>query len=105
MDTKEKVIMKEGTIWVTKQYVKSGVVQKEESEEKRLLVHKFQTEPAYVGCKLGMTINIGNYESIRVDCSVNLPTYKEELTDAQQKAFEIASAELFKRVQEVKINL
>ena len=56
-------------------------------EEHRILVDKFETEPAVAECALGLTINLGNYESLRIDVGAKIPCYKEELVQAHQEAF------------------
>lgn len=56
-----------------------------ENEDRRNLdleVRTFATEPAYVRVSSGMTQNMGNYESLRVDVAVTLPCYVEEIDDA-----------------------
>ena len=39
----------------------------------------FETEPAYVRAAAGMTRNLGDYESLRVDVAITLPCYKEDV--------------------------
>lgn len=39
----------------------------------------FETEPAYVRVNAGLTTNLGDYESLRVDVSISMPCYKEEI--------------------------
>lgn len=92
-----------GQIWVTSQYMKSGrQVGEEITKEDMILVDKFETEPAEVEAKLGMTVNLGNYESLRVDVGVKIPCYKEEIANAHILAFQIVEKELFNKVKEVK---
>lgn len=45
-------------------------------------VEQFETEPAYVRASAGVTRNLGDYESLRVDVSVTLPCYKEDVERA-----------------------
>jgi hypothetical protein len=56
--------------------------QDEEVHEEDLAVHEFITEPAKVEVKMGMTINLGNYESARVDVGLVVPCYREEADEA-----------------------
>lgn len=56
----------------------------EESEDVEVRV--FETEPAVIGYSGGKTVNLGNFESIRVDVSIRLPCYVEELDDAYKWA-------------------
>lgn len=53
-----------------------------EEEDKVLEVHKFITEPAQVSFEVGVTMNMGNYESARVTVGLRVPCYKEEISDA-----------------------
>lgn len=55
-----------------------------------------------VYAKLGMTINLGNYESLRIDAGVSYPCSKEDIKEAYEEAFALASEELFKRIEKVK---
>lgn len=57
----------------------------DENEVREIEVRRFETEPAYVRINAGVTKNLGNYESFRVDVSITMPCYVEELegmTDA-----------------------
>jgi hypothetical protein len=42
-------------------------------------VHIFETEPAYVRVNGGTTKNLGNFESLRVDVSISVPCYVEDV--------------------------
>lgn len=44
-------------------------------------------KPAYMKVGAGLTINLGNFESLRVDCAVTIPCLPTEL----QEAYEIGS--------------
>lgn len=50
-------------------------------KEKTIEVHKFITDPAHVRIAAGVTKSTGNYESMRIDVSVTLPCYKEQVDD------------------------
>lgn len=67
--------------FVTRQYKvgsKEGLAQ---GGEEVIAVHRFATEPAKVEVSLGLTLNLGNFESARISVGVTVPCYKEE-TDA-----------------------
>lgn len=49
---------------------------KEDITEERL-VHIFETTPATVKVNAGVTKNLGNYESLRVDVAIVVPCYQE----------------------------
>lgn len=89
--------VREGKMWVSKQY-KNG---DSELSDERVLVDKFEGPVAEVSVAMGLTVNLGNYESMRIDVGVKLPCYKEELEDAQNKAFEIVERELYKKKKEL----
>ena len=92
-----------GQKWVSSQFSRAGKpVGEEETKEDMILVDVFETAPAEVEAKLGMTINLGNYESLRVDAGVKMPCYKEEIPKAQLLAFQIVEKELFAKIKEVK---
>jgi hypothetical protein len=57
----------------------------EENERTVIGVRKFATEPAYVRVNAGTTKNLGNYESLRVDVSITLPCYAEEIPTVFEK--------------------
>ena len=60
------------------------------SEEYELEVRKFVTEPAYVRASFGQTRKIEEFESVRVDVSVSLPCYAEEIEETLTQARELA---------------
>lgn len=57
-----------------------------EEETKVIEVHRFVTAPAEVGYEIGLTLNLGNYESARITVGVKLPCYVEELDVTLQRA-------------------
>ena len=61
----------------------------------------FKTEVARVGVTYGATVNMGNYNSARVDVHVSVPCYVEDLDKAHKFAEEFAS----KKLQESLIQL
>lgn len=56
-----------------------------ETETEQLAVQKFVTNPAYVKVALGMTVNLGDFESARMDVSLSVPCYQEEVTQVYPK--------------------
>jgi len=94
---------KNGQVWVASQFMKAGKpVGDEITQEDMILVDAFDVQPAEVEAKLGLTINLGNYESLRVDAGVKIPCYKEEIDKAQEFAFKLTEKVLFEKVKEVK---
>lgn len=49
------------------------------SDRKVISTHEFATNPAYVRVSSGITKNMGDYESLRVDVSLSVPCYVEEI--------------------------
>ena len=62
----------------------------------------FVQEPAKVGMSKGLTINTGNFSSARVDVSIELPCYKEEIGYAMEQASGLVDARLGMEVEQVK---
>lgn len=63
-----------------------GELLSEEAEESTISVRKFLTQPAFVEVRAGVTKNCGNYESLRLDVSVRVPCYLEEITEVEVQA-------------------
>ena len=59
----------------------------ENYKEEQMEITTFATAPASVYAGMGMTVNIGNYESLRIDAGVTLPCYKEEVDSAHRHAY------------------
>ena len=61
---------------------------------------------AYVSSALGVTINLGNFESLRVDASVSLPCYPDSknISLARSHAEELLTKELFDNIRSIKEN-
>lgn len=52
-----------------------------EEDQRVIDVRKFESEPAYVRVNAGATRNTGQYESFRVDVSISIPCYPEEIDE------------------------
>lgn len=77
------VVVRPATAVVTRVYGKIGAP---ETKNEELEVRSFVTEPAVVEIGYGLTLNIGNYESARVDVKISLPCYAEEANAAYEYA-------------------
>ena len=77
-----KTKSKEGFVRVTKTYSNKGNVISEESMDQTILVRHFNTDTAQVGLGRTSTINLGDYNSVKVDLYIQVPSYVEELDDA-----------------------
>jgi hypothetical protein len=87
---------------VTKQYVlkrKEGVPQ---VEDQTLVVHRFITEPTRIDARVGITLNLGNFEFARIDVGVVVPCYKEEMDDAFVWARDWATERLKSEIDSVR---
>jgi hypothetical protein len=99
-DSKGKTI--NGLIYVSRQYKTVGEEEHEETDEDIIEVHEFKTEPARVNLKYGLTMNMGNYESVRVDVGVDIPCYIEEIDEAYKKAQDFVIKKINQEKAEVK---
>ena len=50
-------------------------------------------------------MNMGNYESMRIEVGVSLPCYKEEIEEAQEQCFKLVEEKLYQKVRAVKESL
>jgi predicted RNA-binding protein YlqC (UPF0109 family) len=68
IETREKIIE-----------VRKTAFGKEEVSNERVRIRPFVSNPANISVKAGITINLGNYESGRVDVMLSMPCYPEEV--------------------------
>lgn len=87
------------TAVVTRTFGKIGLP---ESKEEPLEVRTFVTPPAHIELGYGLTLNIGNYESARVDVKLNVPCYREEVDEAYEWARKWAEDRVRREVKEVR---
>ena len=92
-------LLKPSTATVTRTYGKIGAP---ETKDEQIEVRAFVTEPASVEIGYGLTLNIGNYESARVDVRLSVPCYREEMDDAFAFAKKWAEERVQKEVAEVR---
>ena len=93
------VVQKAATATVSKVFGKIGIP---EDKDETIDVRTFVTAPASVEIGYGLTLNIGNYESARVDVKVSVPCYREEVDDAYAFAKKWAEDRVKKEVSEVR---
>ena len=65
-------------------------------------IRVFDTDPAYLTYKEGVTINLGNYESSRVDYGLTIPCNPEEIEVTTTEALIKVKAVLKERVATIK---
>lgn len=70
-------------------YTSSFGAEKEKREE--IEVGKFLTEPAYIRVNAGKTVNLGQYESFRIDVSITVPCYIEEIETVQPRVSDMVA--------------
>lgn len=90
-----------GKLWVRKTVPVMGTAT-EEYHEEMIEVDAFQTQPAEAEVRLGMTINLGNYESARIDVGVRVPCYKEEVPSALVAAKQVCEDAIRKEIAQIK---
>jgi len=57
----------------------------EEVSNERMRIRPFVSTPATVSVKAGITINLGNYESGRVDVMLSMPCYPGEVDEIYEE--------------------
>lgn len=57
-----------------------------ESENELIEVQDFWVRPAEVSYGKGVTLNMGNYEAVRIDVRITVPCYREEAEGAYEFA-------------------
>lgn len=57
-------------------------------------VQEFTSQPAMVKCGAGVTRNMGNYESLRIDVAVTLPCRPEDVEETYAQAAEFVAQKL-----------
>lgn len=71
----------------------------EEQEEVERDIHVFETEPAYVRVSAGQTINMGDFESLRIDVAITMPCYAEMVTETQEQCADWVADKLEEEVE------
>jgi hypothetical protein len=64
--------------------VRKTMFGKEEVSNERVRIRPFVSNPANISIKAGITINLGNYESGRVDVMLSMPCYPEEINEVYE---------------------
>ena len=75
---------------------RGGKVYDETDQEVEVLRSEFPegVEVAHVGVSAGMTVNLGNFESLRIDCTVRLPCLPEDIDATYEVAAEFVSTKI-----------
>jgi hypothetical protein len=84
---------------------KTGAGEQElKAEDAILRIMKFVTTPAVVNLEMGVTLNLGQFESARITVGVSVPCYKEEVDQAYAYAKTWITERLQAEVKEVREN-
>lgn len=91
-----RINVEKGAAKTTTQMKDRHGVYSETDQSDELMTRKFtQDDPAaYVRVGAGLTINLGDYESLRIDCSVTLPCHRGELDAAYAAASDYVADKL-----------
>lgn len=93
-DTNKDMDKTHGKKWSSAHY--SGM---DTQSETQIEVRTFDSPHATVRVAYGLTLNLGNYESARVDAGVELPCYPEEVTECFEHAWKIAQGEIQDQIE------
>ena len=98
MTVKRRSRRKETTVAEGRLTVRVTSVGTEKESNETIRVQKFEADPAYVRVNAGVTKNVGEYESLRVDVSISVPCYKEEIDEIIPVVGDMASDHLDQQV-------
>jgi len=98
----EKQTVGKSVIMVRSQFKSGDHEGPVDEQDEVIAVHKFLAPPAKVGCGMGLTINMGNYESARIDVVVEVPCYKEEVDEAYTFARKFCETRVKKEAESIK---
>jgi len=87
-----------GRVWASAHYAGNSIGDKDVQIE----VRSFESPHATVKVAYGLTLNLGNYESGRVDAGVELPCYPEEVDDAFKEAWDKCEREVIEQVAAIR---
>lgn len=76
-----------------------------QAEQKTIPAEPIST-PATITVSSGITLNLGNYESLRIDVGISLPCKptKKDVEDTYTKALQFVEEKLAEQVAEIKSN-
>lgn len=80
-----------GRCLVVRHFMKSGELVSFEEKEELIEIGAFAQPPATVGCILGMTVNMGDYELAKISVNCSVPCHVEEADGAFTFSYKFAS--------------
>lgn len=97
MSEPQEVVSKEAFVEVD-----VTTIGQEKSDNRRIRIRPFISATANVSVNAGATVNLGNYESARINVMLSMPCYPEEIDEVFEKAKEWVDIRLGKEVKELK---
>lgn len=91
-----------GIVHIERQYKVVKEDKEFATEVLKLPVTRFVTTPAKVAVKYGVTLNMGNYESARVDVMVEVPCYKEDIDEVYQMIADYTEELVTEHIEQIK---
>lgn len=84
--------------------VRKTIFGKEEVSNERIRIRPFISQPASISVKAGLTINLGNYESGRVDVMLTMPCYPEEVDETYEVVKQWVDARIDKTARDIEMS-
>lgn len=92
--------MQPSILRVRRQYKKRGdLVIDPEEEVEEIEVQDFHVDPAHAGLRVSHTLNLGNYWSLSVQVSLDVPCYREEYAEALEFVAKIVGERLTTEIE------
>ncbi len=88
-------------VTVQRTYLRAGKALETEATVEALEVSLFMTHPARVGAGFARTVNLGNYESARIEISLEMPCYVEEIGETTDHVVAFIQERLQKETADV----
>jgi len=101
-DPKSKIIEKDVTMTTDVVDKKTGESLK--SEDETLTTREFDEAPAEVYIRKGLTVNLGQFESFRIDVGVNLPCKKSEVKSFVMTAGKVIDQRIIQEINNIRQN-
>ncbi len=100
--TSKTIKQKEASVVVSTTILQNKEVMSEKEDRERIKIRPFVSATASVGVKYGMTINLGDYSSARIDVMVNSPCYPEEMLQVFNQCCKMGDAWLSREIEKIK---
>lgn len=85
--------------------VRRTVLNQENDDVSYIDIRPFATTPAQVTFSGSRTINMGNYESIKVSVAVTMPCYREEIIDVLKQVESTCDVFLANKIKQIEDEL